>query len=49
MSSPSEVRNTLESMKNGKVDIVVGTHRLLSEDIQWKKLGLLVIDEEHKF
>ncbi|MBP6981887.1 DEAD/DEAH box helicase, partial [Candidatus Gracilibacteria bacterium] len=49
MSSPSEARNTLADMKNGNVDIVVGTHRLLSEDIAWKKLGLLVIDEEHKF
>lgn len=49
MSSPSEVRNTLADMKNGNVDIVVGTHRLLSEDIAWKKLWLLVIDEEHKF
>lgn len=36
-------------MKSGSIDIVVGTHRLLSEDIVWKKLGLLVIDEEHKF
>lgn len=49
MSTPAEVKTTLEHMKTGVIDIVVGTHRLLSEDIKWKRLGLLVIDEEHKF
>jgi len=49
MSSPSEVRYTLDAMKSGTVDVVVGTHRLISDDITWKRLWLLIIDEEHKF
>jgi transcription-repair coupling factor (superfamily II helicase) len=40
---------TIEHLKEGKVDIVIGTHRLLSKDIKFKDLGLLVIDEEQKF
>ncbi|MBN2134930.1 MAG: transcription-repair coupling factor [Acidobacteria bacterium] len=39
----------LEGIENGKVDIAIGTHRLLSEDIKFKNLGLLVIDEEQRF
>lgn len=39
----------VERIKNGKVDIVIGTHRLLSNDIKFKDLGMLVIDEEQKF
>ncbi len=39
----------LEELEQGKVDVVVGTHRLLSKDINFKELGLLVIDEEHRF
>ena len=49
MSSREEISTTLEDMKSGTIDLVVGTHRLLSSDIRWKRLGLLVIDEEHKF
>lgn len=49
MSSPSEERQILTGLKNGTLDVVVGTHRLLSDDIRFAKLGLLVIDEEHKF
>ena len=49
MSSREEISATLEDMKSGTIDLVVGTHRLLSSDIRWKRLGLLVIDEEHKF
>ncbi len=49
MTSTREVEHILEAMKQGTVDLVVGTHRLLSSDIRWKRLGLLVIDEEHKF
>ena len=45
----SEIKQTLEELKEGKVDIVIGTHRLLSKDIEFKDLGLLVIDEEQKF
>ena len=40
---------TLENLKNGKIDIIIGTHRLLSKDVVFKDLGLLVIDEEQKF
>lgn len=41
--------STLASLENGTVDIVVGTHKLLQEDIRYKNLGLLIIDEEHRF
>ncbi|WP_144281513.1 transcription-repair coupling factor [Chryseobacterium echinoideorum] len=40
---------TIEGLKNGKVDIVIGTHQLTSEKVKFKDLGLLIIDEEHKF
>lgn len=40
---------TLDKLKNGKIDIIIGTHRLLSKDIKFKDLGLLIIDEEQKF
>ena len=39
----------IEDLKNGKVDILIGTHRILSNDVQYKDLGLLVIDEEQRF
>ncbi|ALS37020.1 transcription-repair coupling factor (superfamily II helicase) [Enterococcus rotai] len=42
-------RETIEKIKHGQVDIVVGTHRLLSQDVQFSDLGLLVIDEEQRF
>ena len=48
-SSRKEILETLENIKQGKVDVVVGTHRLLSSDVQFKKLGFLVIDEEQRF
>ena len=44
-----EVKETLEKLKNGRVDILIGTHRLLSKDVEFKDLGLLIIDEEQKF
>ncbi len=44
-----EQTEVVEEMSKGKVDIVIGTHRLLSKDIQFKDLGLLIIDEEHRF
>ncbi|MCA8910230.1 MAG: DEAD/DEAH box helicase, partial [Planctomycetes bacterium] len=44
-----EQRKTIEALAEGKVDIVIGTHRLLSEDVQFKNLGLVVIDEEQRF
>jgi transcription-repair coupling factor (superfamily II helicase) len=42
-------KETLEQMKKGEVDIVIGTHRLVSKDVKWKDLGLLIIDEEQRF
>ena len=45
----AEQKETLAGLKNGTVDIVIGTHRLLQRDIAFKSLGLLVVDEEHRF
>ncbi|MCD5256962.1 transcription-repair coupling factor [Pediococcus pentosaceus] len=45
----AQVKETLEGLKDGSVDVIVGTHRLLSKDIEFKDLGLLVIDEEQRF
>ncbi len=45
----SEQNRTVEGLKNGSVDVVIGTHRLLSKDIEFKDLGILIIDEEHRF
>jgi len=45
----AEQRRIVEWLKDGKIDIVVGTHRLLSKDVQFKDLGLVIIDEEHRF
>ncbi len=45
----SKQKKTLDDLENGKVDIVFGTHRLLSDDVKFKDLGLLVIDEEQRF
>jgi transcription-repair coupling factor (superfamily II helicase) len=42
-------KDTLEGMSNGKVDIVIGTHKLLNKSVDFFRLGLLVIDEEHRF
>jgi transcription-repair coupling factor (superfamily II helicase) len=47
--STKEQNETLLKLKEGKVDIIIGTHRLLSKDIDFKDLGLLIIDEEHRF
>lgn len=49
LNSAAEVKSTLEGLKNGSVDIVIGTHRLISEDVSIKNLGLVVIDEEQRF
>lgn len=46
---PSVIRTTLEKLKSWKIDLIIGTHRLLSEDVLFRDLWLLVIDEEHKF
>ncbi|MCB0410974.1 MAG: transcription-repair coupling factor, partial [Bdellovibrionales bacterium] len=45
----SKINETLQGLKEGTVDIVIGTHRLLSKDIHFKNLGLLIVDEEQKF
>ena len=46
---PKEVRSILADLKEGKVDILIGTHRIIGKDVVFKDLGLLVIDEEQKF
>ena len=48
-SSPKEVSRVLDGLKDGTIDIVFGTHRLLSDDVVLKDLGLLIIDEEQRF
>lgn len=47
--TPAQQKKTLEDLKKGQVDILVGTHRILSKDVCFKDLGLLVIDEEQRF
>jgi transcription-repair coupling factor (superfamily II helicase) len=47
--TPKEQKLTLERLKKGDVDIVIGTHRLLQKDVAFKDLGLLIIDEEQRF
>ncbi len=47
--SAKEIRETLEGVAKGTVDIVIGTHRIISEDVKFKDLGLIIIDEEQRF
>ena len=47
--TPGEIRKTVTDLLKGQVDIVIGTHRVLSADVQFKDLGLLIIDEEQRF
>jgi transcription-repair coupling factor (superfamily II helicase) len=47
--SPKEQKAVVEGLRQGTVDVVIGTHRLLSKDVAFKRLGLLIIDEEHRF
>ncbi|MFN3821967.1 MAG: transcription-repair coupling factor, partial [bacterium] len=47
--SLSEQKKILKDLKEGLVDIIIGTHRMLSKDVTFKRLGLLIIDEEHRF
>jgi transcription-repair coupling factor (superfamily II helicase) len=47
--SPREQKEILQRLREGKVDIVIGTHRLLQQDVAFRDLGLVVIDEEHRF
>ncbi len=46
---PQECKQIIQGLKKGIVDVVIGTHRLLSQDVKFKDLGLLIIDEEHRF
>ncbi|MCU0842524.1 MAG: transcription-repair coupling factor [Thiobacillaceae bacterium] len=47
--SPKEVAAALDGLKGGRIDIVIGTHKLLQKDIVFRNLGLVIIDEEHRF
>ena len=47
--TPAENKRTLQALREGKVDILLGTHRLLSKDVHFKNLGLLIVDEEQRF
>jgi transcription-repair coupling factor (superfamily II helicase) len=48
-STPKQARSVREGLASGKIDLVVGTHALLQKEVVWKDLGLLVVDEEHRF
>ncbi|MBR4753468.1 MAG: transcription-repair coupling factor [Thermoguttaceae bacterium] len=48
-SSKANQAATIEKLKSGEIDIVIGTHRIIQKDVQFKKLGLVIIDEEQKF
>jgi transcription-repair coupling factor (superfamily II helicase) len=47
--SPAQQREVVQGLADGSVDVVIGTHRLLGQDVRFKKLGLLVVDEEQRF
>jgi len=47
--SAKQIKETIEGAKNGTIDIVIGTHRIISEDVHFKDLGLIIIDEEQRF
>jgi transcription-repair coupling factor (superfamily II helicase) len=47
--SKAEQNNILSNLKAGKLDMIIGTHRLLSKDVHFNRLGLLIVDEEHRF
>ncbi|MEG0995711.1 MAG: transcription-repair coupling factor, partial [Clostridia bacterium] len=47
--SPKEQKEIMQKLKAGELDMVIGTHRLLAKDVQYKDLGLLIVDEEHRF
>lgn len=49
LKSAAEIRSTLKEVAEGKIDIIIGTHRLVSKDVKFSNLGLLIIDEEQKF
>jgi transcription-repair coupling factor (superfamily II helicase) len=47
--TPKQQQEVIADLANGKIDIVIGTHRLLSKDVKFRNLGIIVIDEEHRF
>ena len=47
--SPKEQQSVVAGLRQGTVDVVIGTHRVLSKDVEFKNLGLLIVDEEHRF
>ncbi|MEE4241058.1 MAG: transcription-repair coupling factor [Desulfopila sp.] len=47
--TPAQQRAILKDLSHGRIDIIIGTHRLLSKDVAYKNLGLLIVDEEHRF
>ncbi len=47
--TPKEMANTLRRLKRGDIDIIIGTHRLISKDVEFRDLGLIIIDEEQRF
>jgi transcription-repair coupling factor (superfamily II helicase) len=47
--SPKQIKETLKEAEEGKIDILIGTHRILNKDVKFKDLGLLIVDEEQKF
>jgi transcription-repair coupling factor (superfamily II helicase) len=47
--SPKEQKAVVDGLRQGTVDVVIGTHRILSKDVSFKNLGLLIVDEEHRF
>ena len=49
LQSKKEQKEIVEKIKSGRIDIIIGTHRLLSRDVEFKKLGLLIIDDEQRF
>jgi transcription-repair coupling factor (superfamily II helicase) len=49
LKSPKQIKETLKNTVDGKVDILIGTHRIIGKDVKFKDLGLLIIDEEQKF
>ncbi len=49
LSSPKAAREVREGLASGRIDLVVGTHRLLSKDVRFRNLGMIIVDEEHRF
>jgi transcription-repair coupling factor (superfamily II helicase) len=49
LRKPAEIKQVLERFREGKVDVLIGTHRLLSRDVRGKDLGLMIVDEEQRF